>query len=151
MRPTFIAGVLGAMLLLAGCSASADTRAAEAGVTEFRQMLAAGQVAEIYRASSSEMRDSTSEAQLTQLLRAVRERMGEFRSADRSGWDWNTNNGVTLVTLNYNTHYAAGDAEERFVYRIGGGRAALAGYHINSTSLIANPAPVAADMAGPGK
>ncbi len=153
MRTSLALGAAATLVLLGGCSASADTSAAEAGVAEFRRMLAEGRLADIYRGSSSEMQDSTSEAQLTQLLAAVRDRLGALESAARSGWHWNTNNGVTLVTLNYNARYARGEAEERFVYRVGGGRAALAGYHINSAALISNAASAAsaAPAAGPDK
>ncbi len=153
MRTSFVMGAFATLMVLGGCTASADTSAAEAGVAEFRRMLAEGRVADIYRGSSSEMQSSTSEAQLTQLLTAVRDRLGALESADRSGWHWNTNNGVTLVTLNYNARYAGGEAEERFVYRVGGGRATLAGYHINSMALISNAAPAAApaDVAAPDK
>ncbi len=141
MRTGLAMGAAAALAVLAGCSAGADTSAAEAGVAEFRQMLAAGRLADIYRTSAPEMQGATSEAQLTQLLSAVRDRLGEFQSADRAGWHWNNNNGVTLVTLNYNSRYAAGEAEERFVYRVGGGSAALAGYNISSMALITNVAP----------
>lgn len=154
MRTNLILGAVGALALLGGCSASADTSAAEAGVAEFRQMLGAGRYAEIYRASANEMRSTTSEAQFTGMLSAVHARLGEFRSANRTGWNWNTNNGVTMVTLNYDAQYAAGEATERFIYRVQGGRAALAGLNINSPALTAgNPGPAPADgpMPGPDK
>ena len=40
------------------------------------------------------------------------------------------------MTLQYATTFDGGDAAEQFVYRLGDGKALLAGYHINSLALI---------------
>jgi hypothetical protein len=70
------------------------------------------------------------------LLEAVHRKLGELKSADKQNWNINFHTSGTFVTLTYKTSYSEGDAAEQFVYRIDGGAASLAGYHINSNALI---------------
>lgn len=142
-----------AMAGLSGCSAGADKTTAQNAVREFREMLAAERYADIYQRSAVDMKTSASEQNLTNLLRGVRTHYGAFQSANETGWHWNVNNGVTRVTLNYDTQYANGRANEGFVYRIEGGQAQLAGYNINAggASRAQENGGVAVENAAGGK
>lgn len=122
--------------VLAGCSVSADTAAAEAGVPTFHQLLDAGQFVEIYEQSSDDLKKSTTQQDFVALLEAVHRKLGNTKSSDKQGWNINYHTSGTFVTLTYKTVYAEGDAAEQFVFRMQGKAAMLVGYHINSTALI---------------
>ena len=132
---------LGAALLfcaLAGCSPGTDVPVAEKAVARFHTMLDAGQNAQIYQESASEMKSAAAESKLTDLLAAVHRKLGTVQKAEQKGWNDQVNTGGHFVTLNYATTYARGDAAETFVYKIAGEKAELVGYNINSNALIIN-------------
>lgn len=117
---------------LAGCAIGADIPAAQQGVADFRAKLDAGKFAEIYRASSKDLRDVTSEAELVRLLEQVHGKLGGFREAKQTGWLDQTDTGGHFITLNFDSTYAKGKATEEFIYRIDSGKAALAAYKIDT-------------------
>jgi len=123
---------------LAGCSAGTDVPVAEKAVARFHTMLDAGQNAQIYQESASEMKEAAAESKLTTLLAAVHRKLGPVKKAEQKGWNDQINTGGHFVTLNYATSYAQGDATETFVYKIAGDKAQLVGYNINSSALIIN-------------
>jgi len=124
------------VLVLAGCSASADTSTAEAAVPKFHEMLDAAQFDDIYAQSSDAMKTATSQADLVALLGAVHRKLGNTRSSDRTSWGINYQTSGTWVTLVYKTVYDSGDAQEQFVFLVKDKSALLAGYHVNSNALI---------------
>jgi hypothetical protein len=121
---------------LTGCSVSADTAAAEAGVPRFHQLLDAGKFVEIYEQSSEDLKKTATQQDFVALLEAVHRKLGNTKSSDKQGWNINYHTSGTFVTLTYKTVYAEGEAAEQFVFRMQGSVAALVGYHINSTALI---------------
>ena len=140
MRRLMIAGA--ALIAVAGC---ASKRSAEEAVEQFHQMVDSGRYQEIYRNSDPELKRITSEEQMTALLAQVHDRMGTVRSSRQSSFNINANNGVSRVVLTYNTEFTSGRATENFNYRVEGGQARLAGYHINSNDLAGAPPPAAGD------
>jgi len=126
---------MAALAALGACSMSQDTATAEAAVARFHQMLDAGQFHEIYAATDSAFRSATPEAELTQVLQVVHDRLGAVREANRQGWHVNYSNGVTSVELNYNTTFVTAPGTEHFVYRINNGAATLVRYDVNSDAL----------------
>jgi hypothetical protein len=137
--------LLAALAGLAACSPGIDVPAAERGVAAFHAALDAGRYGAIYSASSDEMKRTTSAEDLTRLLEAVRGRLGRFRAGSTRNWNDSRTTSGRFVTLDYAASYERGAAEENFVFRIDDGRAALAGYHVDSRSLIepsTQPAPV---------
>jgi hypothetical protein len=137
-RRNFISLVGGAALALAGCSATQDISVAEAAVTHFHQQLGEQKFAEIYAAGAAELKKATTEQQLTRLLAAIDRKLGPVKASQKGGWNVNWSGGGTTVTINYKTEFERGSGQERFVFRISGGKALLAGYHIDSTDLMVN-------------
>ncbi len=121
---------------LSGCSVANDTPLAEAGVTEFHRKLDAGQFDAIYAGSAQELKASATQTEMNQLLSAIHRKLGNFVSGSSKGWNDSVTTNGHFLTLNYAAKFAGGPADETFVYRIDGGRAVLAGYHINSMALI---------------
>jgi hypothetical protein len=128
--------VLGFLLVLSGCSASADTAAAEQAVPQFHRSLDAGRFAEIYEQSSDDLKKVASKQDFLSLLEAVHRKLGNTKSSEKQAWNINYHTSGTFVTLVYKTAYAEGEASEKFVFRMHGSAATLAGYHINSNALI---------------
>jgi Protein of unknown function (DUF4019) len=129
-------GLIAAVFVLAGCSMSADSKLAEQAVPEFHRMLDAEQFEPIYDAAASELKGAITRKEFTELLSAVHRKLGATKSSDQQGWRVNYNTSGTFVTLTCQTHYTEGDATEQFVYRLQGDKALLAGYNINSLTLI---------------
>jgi len=139
VRPTIqLLSLLCCMLVVAGCSSSADISAAEREVEEFRKLMAAQQYAAIYAASTQDLKQAATEEDIGKLLDAVNRKLGKLASVEKSGWHVNVNTSGTFVTLGYKSKYERGDATEQFVYRLENGKASLVSYNINSMALVTN-------------
>ena len=130
--------IVAAALALSACSIGKDIPAAEAAAVSFHQLLDAGKFADTWQNAAPDLRAAASKDQWLQLLDAVHRKLGKFRSTKTLGWNDNFNNGRHFILLNQEAQYERGVAQEQFVYRIDGGKAALAGYHVNSNALILN-------------
>ena len=119
-------------------SCSADTTAAESGIEQFHHAYNSGQLREIYAASASDMKQSTSEADFVKFLSAVRSKMGPYKSGKTVGWHVNVGTGGRLTTLNREAVFERGKATEQFVFRGEKPGAKLVGYYINSPALVIN-------------
>jgi hypothetical protein len=141
--PLFFAALTG----LAACSPGTEVPAAERAVAAFHIALDSGRFGAIYAASSEEMKRTTSAEDLTRLLEAVHGRLGRFRAGSTRSWNDSRTASGRFVTLDYAASYERGAAEENFVFRIDDGRAVLAGYHVNSGSLVEAPVQPAPEPA----
>ena len=142
--------IMAAALAVAGCSATRDKAAAEAGVVQFHQMLDAGRFHDIYAGAASEFRRTGTEQEELQVLQMIHDRLGAFRSSQQTGWRVNYGTGGSIVNLVYNSRFAAAAGVEDFVFRINGDAPQLVGYHVNSPALM-GPGANAPAAATPGK
>ena len=133
-----LCGLLVAAVLVAGCSSGQDLALAEAGITRFRELMAAQQFGQIYSEAADDLKKATTEPELTRLLAAIDRKLGAVKGTEKNGWSVNYNPKGTSVTLKLKTQFERGTGIETFVYRIASAKALLAGYHINSTELIIN-------------
>ena len=126
--------ILPAVIAIAasGCSMSANTTAADQGVTRFHAMLDAGQYADIYNGSSPQMKQAATEQDFVSMLDTVHRKLGTTRSVAQRNWGINYDTKGTFVTLVYKTTFSTGDADEKFVFLMQGQTPSLVGYHINS-------------------
>lgn len=125
-----------AALTLVGCSAAADTKTAETGVSAFHKAMDAGKYAAIYDASGEEMKSSISRDDFVKLLTAMNDKLGPYKSGKTTGWNVNVGTGGHVVTLNRDAQYERGPGQEEFVFRVQGDRATLLGWHVTSNLLI---------------
>ena len=135
MPRTFLV-VAALMAALCGCSMSADTAIAEQGVPKFHEQLDAGRFDEIWDQAADELKKASPQPEFVEFLSAVHRKLGNTRSADKTGWNVNYQTSGSFVTLGYKTVFAEGDAQEQFVFRLQDKKALLVGYHINSMALI---------------
>jgi len=120
------------------CSASKNLDAVESEVTRFHQELTAGKFDQIYTAAADDLKKVTGQQEFVKLLRAVNSKLGPTRVVKRTGWNVNVTTSGSFVALTFDTQFEKGRGTEQFVYRITGGKALLAGYHIMSNDLIVN-------------
>jgi Protein of unknown function (DUF3887) len=136
MRRAFT--VIAGALALCACSIGESIPKAESAITDFHKKIDAAQFDAIYQGASGDMKNSTTQKSLVDLLSAVGRKLGKFQSGKTVGWNESRNTNGHFVTLNYSATYERGTADENFVYRINGDRVLLAGYHVNSNALIVN-------------
>jgi hypothetical protein len=132
--------LLAAPAALAACSPGTQVPAAQRAAASFHAQLDAGRFTAIYAESSDEMKRTTSQQDLVRLLVAVHARLGRFKGGRTAGWNDSRTTSGRFVTLDYAATYETGAARENFVFRIDGGQAVLAGYHVDSKALVEVPA-----------
>jgi hypothetical protein len=130
-----LAVIVGA-LLLSACNASADTDAAEKGVSSFHRAMDSGQYAAIYDASDSDMKSSISKGEFVKFLTGLHGKLGAFKNGKTTGWNDNVATGGHYVTLTREAKFDRGPGNEQFLFRIDNGTAVLAGYRVNSNVLV---------------
>lgn len=143
--------IMAAALAASACSGGDDRAAAEAGVAQLHQMMEAERYHDIYAGAADEFRRSASEEDGTRFLRMIHDRLGAVRSTSSTGWRVNFTPGGSMVNLTYDTQFALAAGTEDFVFRIGGGSAHLAGYHVRSPALIGANALAPAEQAKPSE
>ena len=135
--------IVAALLAMAGCSFGRDKQMAEQGVAQFRRMVEAGDYDRVYETASPQLKQVTSQTELTRVLGVIRDRLGPVRQADQTGFHVSHGTGGIVVNLTYATQFASDRGTENFVFRISDGEARLVSYNVNSPALLAAPAAAA--------
>lgn len=130
----FLAGCL--FLLQASCSLEESMKKAEPCVTRFRQQFDAEQFSEMYNQAGPRYRGATTEAENSELMRAIHTKLGAMSSSRQVGVFVNSGTEGTIVKSTYETQYAGGSATETFLIDIGGPRCEIVGYNIQSRALV---------------
>ena len=126
------------LFLLAACSSGEDIASAEQELPRFRELMAAAEFSKIFEESSPELKQAISEQDFVKFLESVHRKLGTVRGSERSGWRVNVGTSGTFVSLGYKTGFEHGDGTEQFIFRVSDGKAALAGYRIDSMALVTN-------------
>jgi len=130
-----------ATIALSGCAGNEDARAAKAEVARFRQQVAAGQFAEIYRASAPNIRNAMTEARFVQMVGDFHRSMGRFQSATEPSWRYDSGSDGDQIALKYVSTFERGKATQQFIYTMLDGRPVLSAYDYRA----ATGGPMAAD------
>jgi hypothetical protein len=123
-------------LLLCACTPSADTKAAEESVVAFHNALNAGQYDTTYASAEPEFKAAITQDEWVKLLTANHTKLGAFRSGKTVTWIDNASTSGHYITLQREAAFDHGAAQEEFVFKMKGEKAALVGYHITSNALI---------------
>ena len=146
-----MAMVAAAGLSLAGCAFEQPKETAEAAVVAFHQMMDAGRYHEIYAGASDDLRGMATEAEFIRTLRQLHDRLGSVGQTTESDWRIDFSGGSDTVQLQYDTQFASGRGQEEFVYRVSGGAAHLAGYHVRSPALRTGASASEGNSAAPSE
>ena len=122
--------------LTVSCSFTKGKEQAERAVEKFHQQLNAGQLHEIYQQGDDKFKESVTEADFTQVLEAVRRKLGTFQKATFAGGNVNSGTMGTVATLAYEVEYNEGKGTEQFSFLVSGEEAKLLRYDINSPAFI---------------
>ena len=140
MKPRLLPVILAALLLpyaLAGCGGTFHGKeTAASAMDEFHDRFNAGEYDKIYDTADADFQGKTTRAEFLKFMEAIHRKLGNYKACDSQGWNVNTFNADTSVSLRYKTTFEKGAADEDFQFRVAGTRATLRGYHINSTKLI---------------
>lgn len=129
-----LGAIMAALVLLGGCSMSADINAGKAAVDQFHQLYGAGDFAAIDAAAGPEIQAAP--GGLTPVLTAVRDKLGNVKSASQTGFNDRVDNGDHRLELSYDTKFDKGSGTEQFVFRMADGKPIPIGYHVNSAALL---------------
>jgi hypothetical protein len=137
-RGLIVAALLLVLLGMWRCGSRAvgGTKVAKEGVLHFRERFNHSQYHEIYIEATQNFRDSGPEAEVNAFFDKVHQKLGDEVSSGEPTYFANVSTGGTFVTLTYDTEFARGKGQERFVWRIEGQNAVLVRYDINSKDLI---------------
>lgn len=121
---------------IVGCGLSKSMEASSKAAEQFHLQLNDSKFAEIYADTSAGFQSVSKEADFVALLSAIRRKMGPFKTSNQTGWNINTNNGVTTVVVTFKSEYEQGSAVETFTFLSANDTLKLHGYNINSPTLI---------------
>ncbi len=125
-------------LVHSGRTLTRDSALAEAQVPGFHRALNEGRYAALYAAGADELKKSARQDDFVALLDAVHRKLGAVTASHKLSWHVNFGTTGTYASLAYDTQFEHGSGTEQFFYRIQGGKAFLAGYHIESAALVEN-------------
>ena len=112
------------------------SRLSEPAVRHFHQQLDAAQYDAICGQAAEGFCASGAEGQTVRFLKGVHEKLGNTGAAQRGNMNVNSSTGGTFVTVQYNTSFAIGPAEETFTWIKGGNTFKLYKYNVQSNALF---------------
>lgn len=102
--------------MLAACGLKESYNVSEAEAAKFHAALSAGQYDAIWRSAAPEMQKRTDQARFTALLDAIGRKLGKVTKAKQTNWSGNNNNGVSTVTMQFDTTFEHGSGKETIVF-----------------------------------
>ena len=96
--------------------------------------IARGAYGEIVQSATPDFRSATTELDFAKAMEGVKERLGVWQWSEEPTWKVFAGTSGQTVTMVYSSHFERGLAREEFVWRVQGGRPALAGYHVKSST-----------------
>ena len=122
--------------LTVSCGFKQAEEKSKLAVEKFHQQLNAGQYQEIYQQGDDKFKESVTEAEFTQVLEAVRRKLGTFQKATFAGGNVNSGTIGTVATLAYESEFSEGKGTEQFSFLVSGEEAKLLRYDINSPAFM---------------
>lgn len=137
--PAVIIAVFAA-LLLSACNPMEQLESAESKVAQFHTIYNSADSRSLYGLTAQEFRDATTPEQMDDLVALVTERMGKLESAERQGFNINSNNGTTYTVVTMASVFEKGEAVETFTFSDADGDIALVGWNVDSPNFMDAPA-----------
>ncbi len=123
-------------LLLVACNPIAQMNDADEQIDLFHERYSAGNYEAIYQDATPEFREVAEPEEWATMMRVVSGRLGAVTESSQSGFNVNTNNGVTTTTITRDTIYENGEGAESFTYVGSGDEMALLSWEVVSDELI---------------
>jgi Protein of unknown function (DUF4019) len=105
-----------AAAMLAACGVQESYKTSGAEVEQFRAAMSAGQYEQIWDRAAPELHKATDKARFTALLDAVGRKLGKVTDAKQTNWSGNNHNGVSTVTMTFDTTFEHGSGKETITF-----------------------------------
>jgi hypothetical protein len=125
-------------LLSVSCSTTADMKKGDAAVRRFHEKLNGQLADEIFRAATADYQRAATQETNRKMVEAVHRKMGDAGSFTTTSWRLNFTPAGRMLSLDCETQFANGRAQESFLWRFESDQPKLLGWHINSPLLILN-------------
>ena len=103
----------------------------------FRAAMSAGQYDQIWDNAAPELQKSTDKARFTALLDAVTRKLGKVTEAKQTNWSGNNTNGVSTITMTFDTTFEHGSGKETITWLwVTDDSLKLRDYAINSPDMM---------------
>ncbi|MEP3422114.1 MAG: DUF3887 domain-containing protein [Erythrobacter sp.] len=122
-------------LLLSACNPMAQLESSKEQVTQFHAVYNDGDARTLYGMTAPEFRDVTSIEQMNELVAYVTEKMGKVESAERAGFNIDSQNGETQTIVTMTTQFEKGEATETFTFKGTGDDLGLTGWNVDSPNF----------------
>jgi hypothetical protein len=124
-------------LVLAGCSGKEDLGRAQAAVAAFHANYNRADYAAISADAVPGMQTAVARQQIARLIRASRDRLGQYVGGRASNMRVNYRPSGAMVSVDFKSRYSkGGEAFERFAFAKDGDRMLMTGYQINSEAFF---------------
>ena len=124
-----------ASILVAACNPMANMEASESRIAQFQQSYSEGNHDRLYRMTGSKFREVTSREEFQDLLDLLDARLGPVVESERSGFNINTNNGLTVTVISMQSQFEQGSGSERYTFHGHGDEIELVGWSVDSPRL----------------
>ena len=106
----------GALVFVAACNPMAQIGSADTEIDEFHQRFNAEDFDAIWNDASQDFKEATPRAEFERFMNQMRASVGTIDDKSRTGFNVNTNNGVTSTSINLETTYENGEGTETFIF-----------------------------------
>lgn len=125
------------LLSLGACSSFTEgTSFAKEALNEFHANFNNKEFDAIFDSSHETFKEAVNRKDFIELLEAIYRKLGPTVESEGTGWNVNTHNFTTYVTLTLQTTFSEGEGAETFRFIIEDKKAFLVHYNINSNDLI---------------
>jgi hypothetical protein len=124
------------LIALASCSLAADKTLGTEATDRFHTLYKAENYAAIYGSADNALQKATPDTEFVALMSAIHRKLGLYQSSTPAGWRASQTMAGSEIALAFHSQFAAGAAQEEFVYRVSSGKASLIRYNVNSPLLI---------------
>ena len=130
---------IAAAAMLASCGVQESYKVSGAQAERFHAALSAGNYDQIWDAAAPELQKKTDKVRFTALLDAVGRKLGKVTEAKQVGWYGNNDNGVSTVTMKFDTTFERGSGKETIIFRwVSEDQLKLSDYAIDSQEMLIN-------------
>jgi hypothetical protein len=130
------------LLMLLGCDAGKNKRAAEQKIDDYFHALAAADYAAALSLYGPEFFQQTPADRWRQMLITLHGKLGSYQSHSVVGWNYHTKTGTTRLqttVVKCQVKYANAEATETFTFHGDASSLKIVGHQINSAALLASP------------
>lgn len=125
--------------MLAACGVQESYKVSAAQAERFHAALSAGSYDQIWDAAAPELQKKTDKVRFTALLDAVGRKLGKVTEAKQVGWYGNNDNGVSTVTMKFDTTFERGSGKETITFLwVSDDQLKLSDYAIDSQEMLIN-------------